>query len=206
MPSKRPLITATASPPSLYPSVTCSLVKTRRKRTSLLVQALSLHIEAEEGIEGFGSIKASLEQEIHAEFSERASSETTNEREGEASTIGTYREARPYPRNSPPRRQRSSSHKRRSLHFQPPSWWSRPSLESRLEVRPSLASLRMVLVARLCRPYQRRRTVEHGPVHFFLASPVPHAWKNVLDPLNSRVRYKVRFEGKIIKTYTVEPI
>ena len=165
-----------------------------------------IHIEAEEGIEGFGSIKESIEQEVHAEFSERSSSETTNEREGHESTtvpVGSR------VRILETRRRvdsevtvtsdgaftfnlRAGGHDHRWNH----GWKKgRPWHHSEWSSWQDFVDL-----------VNGDAPSNTDLYTSFLHHHVPHAWKNVLDPLNSRVRYKVRFEGKIIKTYTVEPI
>ena len=161
-------------------------------------------LEAEENIEGFASIKESIETEVHAEFAEREGSEVTNEREGEEATIVPVGKIAKVT-------------------------LTRKRADTELEVT-SDAQFTSNLTAgkhghgwnhgwrghRRHRDYQRWDSwsdfedVIRGdsPNNIDLATsfqrhPGPRYYQDVLDPLNGKVRYKVRFEGKIIRSYTV---
>ena len=162
-------------------------------------------IEAEEGIEGFGSVKESVEQEIHAEFSESESSEVQNEREGEEGTIVPAGHS---VRITETRKRadtelavesdaefafnlKCGSHDPRWNHGWkkggPPHKATWPTWQDFVDVIRGDAADNIDLA----------RNFERHPAHHYDLS--------VLDPLDGRVRYTVRFEGKIIKDYDVEP-
>ena len=164
-------------------------------------------IEAEEGVEGFGSIKESLEQEVHAEFAESEGSEVTNERSGDEGTIVPVGKRVKITET----RQRADTelvvtsnamfsfklnvgyHDHRWNH----SWKGH----------------------RAHRDYQRWDSWQdfvdvikgEAPSNIDLATSfmqhhADHADLWVLDELDGEVKYKVRFEGKIIKVYTVHGV
>ena len=169
-------------------------------------ESTKITISAEEGIEGVGSISESVEQEVHAEFEEKSGSETTNTREGEESTVVPMGKA-----------ERIFEDRRRA--------------DTQLEVT-SHAGFTFVLRAghhehRWHRGWKGHRGSDHcqwdtwqdfvdvlhgvAPdnidlAHSFQARPAPHYDLDVLRPLTGEVRYKVRFEGKIIKSYRVQGV
>ena len=162
-------------------------------------------IEAEEGIEGFGSVKESVEQEIHAEFAESESSEVTNEREGEEGTSVPVGKAVEITE-------------------------TRKRADTELEVF-SDAEFTFNLKCGSHDPRWSHGWKKGGPPHkatwgtwqefvdavrgdapdnidlatAFKRHPARHSDLDVLDPLDGQVRYTVRFEGKILKSYDVEP-
>ena len=163
-------------------------------------------IEAEEGVEGIGSIKESLEQEVHAEFAESEGTETTNEREGEEGTIVPVG--------------------KRVLITE-----TRQRADTELEVTSNAVFTHQLHVGqhdhRWNHGWKGHRgrgnffwetwddfvEVLHGraPSNYDLAEsfakhPLRHADGWVFDALEGEVKYKVRFEGKIIKVYTVQGV
>ena len=181
--------------------------KTDTKETDKSVgSSTKITIEAEEGIEGFGSVKESVEQEIHAEFAESESSEVKNERGGEEATTVPVGKA---------------------VHVTE----TRKRADTELEVF-SDAQFTFNLKAGSHDPRWNHGWKRGGPPHKatwdtwqdfvdvirgdaadnidlaenFQRHPAHHYDLSVLDPLDGRVRYTVRFEGKIIKTYDVEPV
>ena len=164
-----------------------------------------ISLEAEEGVEGFGSIKESLEQEVHAEFAESEGTAVSNEREGEEATV------------VPPGKAIVVRETRRRV-------------DSELEVT-SNADFSFNLRAgahehRWNHGWKGKRPYGHAfwnswqdfcdvvrgeaPDNIELATafqhhPARHYELDVLLPLDGKVRYKVRFEGKIIKLYDVRP-
>ena len=165
-----------------------------------------LTVEAESGVEGFGSIKASLETEVHAEFAESEGTEVTNERGGDEGTIVPV------------------GH--RVLITQ-----TRKRADTELEVY-SDAQFTSGLECGSHDPRPNHGWKKGGPPHkahwdtwqdfedvirgdaadnidlaqSFQRHPAHHYDLSVLDPLAGEVKYKARFEGKIIKSYRVQRI
>ena len=167
-------------------------------------ESTKITISAEEGIEGLGSISESVEQEVHAEFEEESGSSTTNTREGDESTIVPAGKA-----------ERIFEDRRRA--------------DSELEVT-SHAKFTFILRAgqhdhRWNHGWKGHRGHDHcqwdtwqdfkdvirgeAPdnidlAHEFRQHPAHHYDLDVLFPLSGEVRYKVKFEGKIVKSYRVQ--
>ena len=162
-------------------------------------------VSAEEGIEGVGSISESIEQEVHAEFAEESGSSTTNTREGDESTVIP-------------------------VGVSERIYEDRKRADTELEVT-SHASFSFILRAGQhdhrwnhgwrghgghdnCRwdTWQDFEDAVRGVApdnvdlaYSFRRRPAHHYDLDVLLPLSGEVRYKVRFEGKIIKAYRVQP-
>ena len=160
-------------------------------------------IEAEEGIEGFGSVKESLEQEVHAEFAESEGSEVTNEREGEEATIVPVGKLAKVLLT----RKRADTELEVTSNAQftfglkvgshDPRWnhgWKKGGAPHKAywETWQDFCD---VIKGEAPDNYDLADSFQRHPAHHYDLS--------VLDPLNSEVRYKVRFEGKIIREYTV---
>ena len=165
-----------------------------------------LTIEAEESIAGFGSIKESLEEEVHAEFAETEGSETTNEREGEEATIVPVG-----------KRVKITETRQRA--------------DTELEATSNANFTFNLHVGQHDHRWNHGWRGKHGRNHFewnswddfvdvikgdapsnldlamsFARHPANHADFWVLDGLDGDVKYKVRFEGKIIKDYSVHGV
>ena len=161
-------------------------------------------IEAEEGIEGFGSVKESLEEEVHAEFAEREGSEVTNEREGEEATIiPVGKSARvTLTRQRADTELEVTSHADFTFNLKAGSHDHRWNHGWKSGGPPHKANWDS---------WQDFVDAVQGdaPDNICLAESfkhhrVPHRYRDVLDELAGEVRYKVRFEGKIIRDYTVQ--
>ena len=165
-----------------------------------------ISIDASEGIEGFGSIKESITQEVHAEFSEREGSSVTNQLGGDEGTIVPVGK----------RIQVTETRKR---------------ADTQIEVF-SDALFGSSVKAGSHDPRWNHGWKKGGPPHKaywqtwqdfvdalkgeaadnidlaedFRRHPVHHYDLNVLNPLDGRVHYTVRFEGKIIKDYAVHGV
>ena len=165
-----------------------------------------LTLEAESGVEGFGSIKASLEQEISAHFSEREGSAITNELEGEQATIVPVGKAVHVIeiRKRADTELVAYSDALFSFSLKCGSHDPRPNHGWKKGGPPHKAAWSI---------WQDFVDVIKGeaPDNIDLATnfkrhPAHHYDLSVLDPLNGEVRYKIRFEGKIIKSFDVEPL
>ena len=163
-------------------------------------------IEAEEGIEGFGSVKESLEEEVHAEFAEREGSETTNEREGEEGTIVPIGKrvliTETRKRADTELEVTSNALFSHNLHVgQHDHRWNRGWKGHRGRNNfawPTWDDFVEVLRGHAPSNYDLARS--------FAKHPLAHADGWVFDALEGEVKYKVRFEGKIIKTYRVQGV
>ena len=165
-----------------------------------------LTLEAEESIAGFGAVKQSLEQEVHAEFAESEGSEVTNEREGEEATI-------------------VPAGKRVQIVE------TRRRVDSEVEVTSNAKFTFNLHVGQHDHRWNhgwkghRGRNnfawtswsefVEvlngHAPSNFDLAQSfakhrLRHEDRWVFNPLEGEVKFTVRFEGKIIKEYAVHGV
>ena len=161
-------------------------------------------LEAEEGIEGFGSLKESLEQEVHTEFAEREGSKTTNEREGEEATIcpvGKKVVIQEFRKRADTELEvtsdaqftfnlKAGSHDPRFNHG-----WKRggPPHKATWETWQDFVD---VIKGEAPDNIDLAENFKRHPAHHYDLS--------VLDPLDGEVRFKIRFEGKIIKSYGVE--
>ena len=181
--------------------------KTDTKKTDKSAgSSTKITIEASEGIEGFGSVKESIAQEIHEEFSESESSAVTNEQGGDEGTAVPAGKAVKITQ-------------------------TRKRADTELEVY-SDAQFTFNLKCGSHDPRWNHGWKKGGPPHKatwatwqdfvdvikgdaadnidlarnFQVHPAHHYDLSVLDPLNGQVHYTVRFEGKIIKDYDVEPV
>ena len=180
--------------------------KTDTKETDTSAgSSTKITIEAEEGIEGFGSVKESVEQEIHAEFAESESSEVSNEQTGDEGTIVPVGKAVKITQT----RKRADtelevvSDAAFTFNLKVGSHDPRPNHGWKKGGPPHKAAWAT---------WQEFEDVIRGdaPDNLDLATafkrhPAHHYDLDVLDPLAGEVRYTVRFEGKIIKSYDVEP-
>ena len=167
-------------------------------------ESTKLTLEAEEGIEGFGSVKESLEQEIHLEFAESESSETTNEREGEEATIvpvGKLAKVLLTRKRADTELEVTSNADftfSLKVGSHDPRWnhgWKKGGAPHKAywETWQDFADV-----------IRGEAPDNYDLADSFRRHPARHYDLDVLDPLNSEVRYKVKFEGKIIREYTVK--
>ena len=165
-----------------------------------------LTVEAESGIEGFGSVKASVEQEVHAEFAESQGSEVKNEVGGEEGTgvpIGKRIQVTQTRKRADTElvvfsdalfsfNLKAGSHDPRWNHGWkkggPPHKATWSSWQDFVDVIKGEAADNIDLSEN------------------FQKHPAHHYDLSVLDPLDGEVRYKIKFEGKIIKNYTVHGV
>ena len=163
-------------------------------------------LDASEGIEGFGSIKESIATEVHAEFSEREGSTVKNERSGGEGTIVPVG-------------------KRVQITM------TRKRVDSELEVTSNAQFSAQLHVGQHDHRWNHGWKGHHGRNHFqwaswedfvdvikgeapsnldlalsFMHHHASHADLWVLDELEGEVKYKVRFEGKIIKDFAVHGV
>ena len=163
-------------------------------------------LDASEGIEGFGSIKESIASEVHAEFSEREGSTVKNERSGDEGTIVPVG-------------------KRVQITM------TRKRVDSELEVTSNAKFTHQLHVGQhdhrwnhgwkghrgrnnfFWETWERFVDVVKGeaPSNYELAESFMHHHADhadlwVLDELEGEVKYKVRFEGKIIKDFSVHGV
>ena len=160
-------------------------------------------LEAEENVEGFASFKESIEQEVHAEFAEREGSKTTNEREGEEATacpVGKKVVIQELRKRADTELEVTSdaqfsfnlkcgSHDPRFNHG-----WKRGG-------PPHKAT--WATWQDFCDVIKGEAADNIDLAENFQRHPAHHYDLSVLDPLEGEVKYKIRFEGKIIKSYTV---
>ena len=168
--------------------------------------SLRISVDASEGIEGFGSIKESVTSEVHAEFAETEGSSVKNERSGDEGTIVPVG-------------------KRVKIIE------TRKRADTQLEVF-SDAQFTFNLKCGSHDPRWNHGWKKGGPPHKaywntwqdfvdvikgeapdnidlaenFHKHPAHHYDLSVLDPLDGEVKYTVRFEGKIIKDYSVQGV
>ena len=165
-----------------------------------------LTLEAEESIAGFGSVKQSLEQEVHAEFAESEGSEVTNEREGEeATTVPAGKRVQIVETRRRVDSEIEVTSNARFTHQLHVGWhdhrWNHGWRGHRGRDNfawKSWSEFEEVLNG-------------HAPSNYALAESfakhrLRHADRWVFDALEGEVKFKVRFEGKIIKEYTVHGV
>ena len=181
--------------------------------------SVKLTLEAEQSIEGVASFKQSLETEVHTEFSESTGSETSKEQEGdEATTVpkgkrvkitqtrhradGTtevsakgkftyYIEVGKFDGN------KRVKHKSHHEVFN-------PDLTIHHHIAPGTPSVHFDSEQQL-RDVVTGNAPDNWPfAGSFNARPAYHADLWALDPLDSHVRYSVKFEGRIIREFRVE--
>ena len=165
-------------------------------------ESTKISIEATQTIEGFAEFKESVEQDVHSEFSEVQGTQITNELEGEEGTIvpvgvdlqvtetrqraDTQLEAFSDAQFSFNLKVGYHDHRwNHGWHKGTASWATWQEFE---DVIKGDAADNIDLAGSFKR---------HRPPHYDLA---------VLDPLDGQVKFSVKFEGKIIKTYTPLPI
>ena len=163
-------------------------------------------LDASESIAGFGSIKESIAEEVHAEFAEREGTTTKNERSGGEGTIVPVG-------------------KRVQIIM------TRKRVDSELEVTSNAMFTHQLHVGqhdhRWNHGWKGHRTRDNffwdtweqfvdvvkgeAPSNYelgmsFMKHPASHADLWVLDALEGEVKYKVKFEGKIIKEFAVHGV
>ena len=162
----------------------------------------SITVSAKENIEGFASIEESITQEAHAEFAEKEGSVVKNERKGEESTVV-------------------------EVGKDVEILETRQRVDSQIEVSAKAQFGFILIVGQHDHrwnhgwkgtryrwdSWQQFQDVIKGeaPSNWPLARefakhPANHADFWALDDLDSEVRYTIRFEGKINKSYTVKEI
>ena len=165
-----------------------------------------ISLDASEGIEGFGSIKESITQEVHAEFAESEGSSVTNTRGGDEGTIVPVGH----------RVQITETRKRADTQLvvysdalfgfslkvgsHDPRWnhgWKKGG-------PPHKASWQTW--QDFCDALKGEAADNIDLARSFREHPAHHYNLSVLNPLEGQVRYTVRFEGKIIKDYSVKGV
>ena len=160
--------------------------------------SVSVSVEASQSIEGIAEFKETLETEAHAEITESEGSETTREEEGEeGSSVPVGKRVRIIE--------------------------TRERADGEIDVTAKGKFNHQVTVGR----YHHGRFITvrgahwdsfdkfcdvvtgHAPDNWDLAKSFKdhgayHADMWALDPLNSELRYTVKFEGRIVRNYTVE--
>ena len=165
-----------------------------------------ISIDASEGIEGFGSIKESITQEVHAEFAESEGSSTQNTRGGDEGTVVPVGH----------RVQITETRKRADTQLvvysdalfgfslkvgsHDPRWnhgWKKggPPHKAYWQTWQDFVDA-----------YKREAADNIDLAESFRFHPPHHYDLSVLNPLDGRVRYTVKYEGKIIKDYSVKGV
>ena len=168
--------------------------------------SVKLTVEAESGVEGFGSIKAALESEVHAEFAESEGTEVTNDRGGDEATIvpAGQRELITETRKRADTELEVFSDAQFTHSLKCGSHDPRPNHGWKRGGPPHKASWAT---------WQDFEDVIRGDAadnvdlaRNFQVHPAHHYDLSVLDPLAGEVKYRVRFEGKITKAYRVQRV
>ena len=161
--------------------------------------SVSVSVEASQSIEGIAEFKETLETEAHAEITESEGSETTREEEGEEGS------------SVPPWARGCGSLKHENeLTEKLTSLLKGNSIIKLLWADITMEDLSLyvvhigILLINFCDV-----VTGHAPDNWDLAKSFKdhgayHADMWALDPLNSELRYTVKFEGRIVRNYTVE--
>ena len=165
-----------------------------------------ISLDASEGIEGFGSIKESITSEVHAEFAESEGSSVQNTRSGDEGTIVPVGK----------RIQVTETRKRADTQLvvhsdalfgfslkvgsHDPRWnhgWKKggPPHKAYWQTWQDF-----------CDSIKGEAADNIDLAENFQKHPAHRYDLSVLDPLDGRVRYTVKFEGKIIKDYAVHGV